>query len=200
MARAADIKAGAAQCVALGRSAVVSGWADGTIRCHSRSATAAVPGGSRCASHAAGPCAAGGGGAAGGALAAQLWSVPDAHRTPAACGVTAIQLSNRCARRLARFCCVWSVCGCASDVSTLTHTAGPATRARCGRGQFVASGGAGGELRVFDAASRELACHLKHHGQRITDLQVRRGSLGGGACGGGQIAQVQTTHGTRARR
>lgn len=45
------------------------------------------------------------------------------------------------------------------------------------RGDFIASGGAGGELRVWDLASREMVVHLKHHSLAITDLKV-----GGGAC------------------
>jgi hypothetical protein len=40
------------------------------------------------------------------------------------------------------------------------------------RAQFVASGGAGGELRVWDLASREMVAHMKHHTMAITDLKV----------------------------
>jgi len=36
----------------------------------------------------------------------------------------------------------------------------------------VATGGAGGELRVWDSASREIASHMKHHTMPITDLKV----------------------------
>jgi hypothetical protein len=42
------------------------------------------------------------------------------------------------------------------------------------RGHFVATGGAGGELRVWDSASREIASHMKHHTMPITDLKVGR--------------------------
>jgi hypothetical protein len=40
------------------------------------------------------------------------------------------------------------------------------------RGDFIASGGAGGELRVWDLASREMVCNLKHHALAIIDLKV----------------------------
>lgn len=43
----------------------------------------------------------------------------------------------------------------------------------CRRSDFIASGGAGGELRVWDLASREMVVHLKHHSLSITDLKVR---------------------------
>lgn len=36
----------------------------------------------------------------------------------------------------------------------------------------MSSGGASGEVRVWDASSRELVAHLKHHGQPITDVKV----------------------------
>jgi hypothetical protein len=40
------------------------------------------------------------------------------------------------------------------------------------RGDYITSGGAGGELRVWDLASREMVAHLKHHNAAITDLKV----------------------------
>jgi WD40 repeat protein len=46
------------------------------------------------------------------------------------------------------------------------------------RGDFIASGGAGGELRVWDLASREMVVHLKHHSLAITDLKVNATSMG----------------------
>jgi len=164
-----DPKVGAALSVALWNDYVISGWADGTVRCHacasravtgsgsaagtgSRSASPAFGGGMMATMMAANQqqqllssmrgsppppamaAAASGAAAAAGVLAPQLWSIPDAHRTPAACGVTAVQVSNR--------------------------------------GHFVATGGAGGEVRVWDGTSRELVSHLKHHGQPVTDLKA----------------------------
>lgn len=46
------------------------------------------------------------------------------------------------------------------------------------RGDFIASGGAGGELRVWDLASREMVVHLKHHSLAITDIKVGGGLQG----------------------
>lgn len=45
------------------------------------------------------------------------------------------------------------------------------------RGDFIASGGAGGELRVWDLSSREMVVHLKHHSLAITDLKASRHHL-----------------------
>ncbi|KAI8474579.1 MAG: flagellar associated protein [Monoraphidium minutum] len=147
--RAAEPRAGAALCVSLTRDFSVSGRADGTLRCHARGPASGraspfpnagatgrfSPGlgiGAGVAALAAADAAAAA--APGGEPAAVLWSVPGAHQTPAACGVTAVEVSNR--------------------------------------GHFVVSGGAGGEVRVWDASSRELAAHLKHHAQPITDVKV----------------------------
>lgn len=52
------------------------------------------------------------------------------------------------------------------------------------RHDFIASGGAGGELRVWDLASREMVAHLKHHSLAITDLKV-------GGCGAQQVASQE---------
>lgn len=59
----------AAQSVALSPELLLSGWADGYIRCHARS----------------GP-----------KRGAALWSIPSAHATAHASGVPALQFSNRC--------------------------------------------------------------------------------------------------------
>mmetsp|Transcript_4915 Transcript_4915/g.10559 ORF Transcript_4915/g.10559 Transcript_4915/m.10559 type:complete len:624 (+) Transcript_4915:105-1976(+) len=102
--------AGAALCVALTHDSVVSGWADGFLRCHSRGQ--------------AGP----------GGVLAQSWVIPGAHSLAHSVGVTAVKMANR--------------------------------------GQFAATGGAGGELRVWDVRSREMVSHMKLHTAAITDLSV----------------------------
>jgi hypothetical protein len=51
----------------------------------------------------------------------------------------------------------------------------PPPAARTFSGHFIASGGAGGEVRVWDVASREMVTHLKFHSQAITDMEVRAG-------------------------
>lgn len=38
--------------------------------------------------------------------------------------------------------------------------------------RFVASGGAEGELRIWELKTREMATHLKEHGSRITEVQL----------------------------
>jgi hypothetical protein len=63
-----NTKAGAAQCVALSSDHVISGWADGTLRCHARGTPA--PG-------------------------RELWAIPNAHLQAHSCGVTAVNVSHR---------------------------------------------------------------------------------------------------------
>jgi hypothetical protein len=68
-------------------------------------------------------------------------------------------------------CCATHACECHGRIQvcarpSLNHAV------TCRRGDFIASGGAGGELRVWDLASREMVVHLKHHSLAITDLKV----------------------------
>jgi hypothetical protein len=65
----------AALSVAASPEVVLSGWSDGFIHCHSR-VTANGPQQQR---------------------GKALWSIPNAHARTHATGVTALQLSNRCA-------------------------------------------------------------------------------------------------------
>jgi hypothetical protein len=62
----------AAQSVAASPQLLLSGWSDGFIRCHSRLGTGQQQ------------------------LGMLLWSIPNAHARTHACGVPALQLSNRC--------------------------------------------------------------------------------------------------------
>lgn len=71
--RVAQTNGVSALCVAATPELVVSGYSDGFIHCHSR-----LP---------VGPHQAPG---------APLWCIPNAHARAHACGVTALQLSNRC--------------------------------------------------------------------------------------------------------
>ncbi|EFJ41582.1 hypothetical protein VOLCADRAFT_107639 [Volvox carteri f. nagariensis] len=61
-------QAGGALCCAMTRDAIVSGWADGHIRCHARTG--------------------------GGALCAPLWVIPGAHSLAHSVGVTAMKLAH----------------------------------------------------------------------------------------------------------
>lgn len=63
---------------------------------------------------------------------------------------------------------LWSIPG----AHATAHASGVPALQISQHGRFIASGGAGGELRVWDVASREMASHLKHHGAAITDLKV----------------------------
>ena len=74
MNRVAESAAGSALCVALGQEVILSGWADGLIRCHGR---------------------------ARGSPAA--WFIPGAHQSTSATGVTALRFANRCGAQRPEF-------------------------------------------------------------------------------------------------
>eukprot|EP00775_Hariotina_reticulata_P008043 gene8043-8238_t len=61
---------------------------------------------------------------------------------------------------------------CIPNAHVTAHSCGVPALQLSSRGHFVASGGAGGELRVWDLASREMVAHMKHHTMAITDLKV----------------------------
>jgi hypothetical protein len=65
---ASEPRAGAVLSLSMGSNQLVSGWEDGTVRCHAR------------------------GGQKPGSM---LWTIPNAHNLAHSCGVTAVQLSNR---------------------------------------------------------------------------------------------------------
>ncbi|KAF8060525.1 CFAP52 [Scenedesmus sp. PABB004] len=67
---------------------------------------------------------------------------------------------------------------CIPQAHATAHSAGVPALQVSHRGHFIASGGAGGEVRVWDVASRELVSHLKHHVMPITDLKVSVVSVG----------------------
>ncbi|KAF6264277.1 flagellar associated protein [Scenedesmus sp. NREL 46B-D3] len=61
---------------------------------------------------------------------------------------------------------------CIPNAHATAHSCGVPALQLSHRGHFVASGGAGGEIRVWDLASREMVSHMKHHVMGITDLKV----------------------------
>jgi cilia- and flagella-associated protein 52 len=91
---------GQPSCIALFLDAMISGWTDGKIRCHSAT------------------------------NGEWLWQIPNAHRG----GVTALVLSSN--------------------------------------QRFVISGGAEGEVRVWELRSRELVSHLKEHTMSVTGIAL----------------------------
>ncbi|WIA35292.1 hypothetical protein OEZ86_003749 [Tetradesmus obliquus] len=61
---------------------------------------------------------------------------------------------------------------CIPNAHATAHSCGVPALQLSHRGHFIASGGAGGEIRVWDLASREMVSHMKHHVMAITDLKV----------------------------
>lgn len=55
---------------------------------------------------------------------------------------------------------------------SLAHSCGVTALGVAHRGRFVASGGAGGEIRLWDARSREMAGHMKMHTAPVNDIKV----------------------------
>ncbi len=55
---------------------------------------------------------------------------------------------------------------------TFAHSCGTTAVCVAGRGHLIASGGMGGEVRVWNARSREMVGHIKHHGNRVNHIQL----------------------------
>ncbi|KAG2489873.1 hypothetical protein HYH03_011675 [Edaphochlamys debaryana] len=55
---------------------------------------------------------------------------------------------------------------------SLAHSVGVTAMRLSNTGTFLLTGGMGGELRVWDMRSREMAAHMKMHGARIVDVAV----------------------------
>lgn len=176
-ARAAETRAGAALCVALTPDTFVTGWSSGDLRCYARRAAPPAiglpgrgggSGGSTLASPSAGYAGGTSGYASGPSSPTTMYrsTIGSRGASPApsntAAGAAAAPGPAPHAQLL------WTVPGAHATPAASGASALCLSR----RGRYVASGGAGGEVRLWDAASREMVCQLKHHTGAVTDLGV----------------------------